>query len=136
MIVKAVVLDRLVIVGYVVEDDDGNELRLNSKTFLELVKDGKFKGVDITEVDGKSYLTGLKIRDLLIDSPLKVVIKGKEYDNNKVIGYKVVKEGEEAEKSISSQKAWDLAATGCISNAQAMFINESNDVKKYLKCDL
>lgn len=136
MIVKAVVLDKLVVIGYVLEDNDGNEHRIDTKTFIELVKENKVNGVKIVDIDGEAYLTGLKIRDLVVDSPLKVSIKGKEYSNNKVIGYRVTKAGEQEEKSISIQKAWDLAATGCITNAQAMFTGNADDLKKYIKCDL
>lgn len=136
MVVKAIILDKLTVVGYRLEDDEGKDHRINSETFLKLVNDKSVDGVSIEELDGKQYLIGLKIRDLVVDSPLSVSITGKEVVDNKVVGYKVLKAGDTEEKSISIQKAWDLAAAKCIDNAQAMFTGQGKELKKYIKCDL
>lgn len=135
MTVRAVILNGLTVAGYKVEDKDENELRVDIKTFSDLVRNKEIDGVSIIELEGEEYIVGLNIRDLGVDMPLKVEIVSKEMNDSGVIGYKVIRRGDTSEKSISIHKAWELSAIDCISNARAMFTGKGEDIRKYIKCD-
>lgn len=134
--VKAVILDGVAIKGYRLFDLDKNEdIKVQVSKMNELIKSGNVQGVEIVEDEGIEYIVGLKLRDLMLESPSSVRLKDKVKDaNGNVAGYVITSENGN-EKSISAKKAWNLAASGSISNGEASFLKKRDgSVSKYFQC--
>lgn len=133
--VVAIIMDGVTIKGYKLRKIDSEEtINIPSSKMIEMVRGNEIEGVRIIEDGGCEFLVGLKLRDLMIESPISVKLVDKIKDEyGHVIGYQVI-DSKNNEKKISSKKAWSLAANGCIENGTASFSrNADGSVTKYFQ---
>lgn len=134
--VKALIMDGVKIKGYrLLEDGQSETINIPEDKMIELIRDNKIHGADIVEEDGKEFITGLRLRDLVIASDNSVRMIDRLHNESGVIGYTMIDENNK-ERKISSKKAWNLGALGCIENGKAMYKrNKDGEVVKYLFFD-
>ena len=109
--VVAIIMDGVTIKGYKLRKIGSEEtINIPSSKMIEMVRGNEIEGVRIIEDGGCEFLVGLKLRDLMIESPVSVKLVDKIRDEHgHVIGYQVI-DSKNNEKKISSKKAWSSAA--------------------------
>jgi len=130
MVVTGVILNRLLIIGYRLKDRD-KEINVTVNDLIKLIKERKVGNLQVVNYEGKDYIVGLDVTKLEIVGNY-VEMLDREIVDGKVVGFKVIGEAEK-EYTISTKKAWELAALNKITNLKASFTLNNNLIVKYLK---
>jgi len=130
MVVTGVILNRLLIIGYRLKDRD-KEINVTVNDLIKLIKERKVGNLQVVNYEDKDYIVGLDVTKLEIVGNY-VEMLDREIVDGKVVGFKVIGEAGK-EYTISTKKAWELAALNKITNLEASFTLNNNLIVKYLK---
>lgn len=136
--VVSILFDGVTLKGYrlVNLEKEDEQIKIPESNLVSLIKSGEISDVSLIEDEGKEYITGLRLRELPVESAVEVTVKDKIKDgSNSVVGY-LVTDTSGRERKISTKKAWELAACGGVTNAKASFFRkDDNTIKKYVQVE-